>query len=94
MDGELIYNIINDFYSDDTLPVSEDMNLKETFGEGSECSRLSEKMYQAKLNLCQKLGEEENAELEIIFDCMERIMKTVSLKMFECGTKQASETEQ
>lgn len=94
MDGEVIYNIINDFYTDNTFPVSEDMKLKEIFGEGSECSRLSEKMYQAKLNLCQKLGEEENAELETIFDCMERIMKTVSLKMFECGTKQAGETGQ
>lgn len=94
MDGEVIYNIINDFYSDDTFPVSEDMKLKEIFREGSECSRLSEKMYQAKLNLCRKLGEEENAELETIFDCMERIMKIVSLKMFECGTKQAGVTGQ
>ena len=94
MDGEVIYNVINDFYTDNAFLVSEDMKLKEIFGEGSECSRLSEKMYQAKLNLCQKLGEEENAELETIFDCMERIMKTVSLKMFECGTKQAGETGQ
>lgn len=89
MNGEVIYNIINGFYDRNTFSVSEDMELEEMFQEGSESGQLLEKMYQAKRNLSDKYTEDENVELEIIFDCMEQIMKIVSLKMFDYGKMQA-----
>lgn len=89
MNGEVIYNIINGFYDRNTFSVSEDIELEEMFQEGSESGQLLEKMYQAKRNLSDKYTEDENVELEIIFDCMEQIMKIVSLKMFDYGKMQA-----
>lgn len=89
MNGEVIYNIINGFYDRNTFSAPEDMELEEMFQEGSESGQLLEKMYQAKRNLSDKYTEDENVELEIIFDCMEQIMKIVSLKMFDYGKMQA-----
>lgn len=89
MDGEVIYNIINGFYDRNAFPVPEDMELEEMFQEGSESGQLLETMYQMKRNLCSRYNEDENAELETIFDCMEQLMQIVSLKMFDYGRMQA-----
>lgn len=85
MSGEMIYNIINGFYDENTAVLPETVKLEEVFAPGSECGILADRIFEMKQSICTKLGVEEDAELEMIFDDMEKIMKIVSLKMYEYG---------
>ena len=48
-----------------------------------------EGVYQAGRNLCERLGEDEDEDVEIILNGMERITRLVSLKMYEYGRREA-----
>lgn len=48
-----------------------------------------EGVYQAGRNLCERLGEDEDSDVEIILNGMERINRLVSLKMYEYGRHEA-----
>lgn len=85
MKGEMIYNIINGFWDLNAVSIPENMDLTDEFAEGTECCKLIDKVYQAKKNICEKLREDENVDIEIIFDGMEEIMRIISLKMYEYG---------
>lgn len=85
MNGELIYNFINGFYDENVVAPPDNMCLEDAFADGTECNKLLEKMYQAKLRLCEKIGVNEDVDVEIIFDSMEEIMKIISLKMYYYG---------
>lgn len=93
MRGEMIYNIINGFYDSNAVSIPENLKFTDAFAEGTECSELANKMYQAKVNICEKLGEDEDVDLEIIFDSMEAIMKIISLKMYEYGKLESTYME-
>lgn len=42
-----------------------------------------EKVYLAKQNLCRRLGEDEDKDIEILISSMENIARLLSLKMYE-----------
>lgn len=59
--------------------------IEDEFAEGKECCLLYESVYQAGQNLCERLGEDEDSDVETILNGMERITRLVSLKMYEYG---------
>ena len=42
-------------------------------------------MYQAERNLCERLGEDEDEDVEAILNGMERIARVLAMKMYEYG---------
>lgn len=46
---------------------------------------LYEGIYQAERNLCERLGEDENEDVETILNGMERITRILAMKMYEYG---------
>lgn len=44
-----------------------------------------EGVYQARKTLCERLGEDEDADVEIIINNMEKISRLLAMKMFEYG---------
>lgn len=85
---ELIYDKMNGFLSEGVLFLPEGMIVEDEFAEGKECGILYEGVYQAKQNLCSRLGEEENRDIETILDGMEKIARLVSMKMYEYGRRE------
>ena len=63
--------------------------IEDEFAEGKECCLLYEGVYQAGQNLCERLGEDEDEDVETILNGMERITRLVSLKMYEYGRREA-----
>ena len=59
--------------------------IEDEFAEGKECCLLYEGIYQAERNLCERLGEDENEDVEAILNGMERITRILAMKMYEYG---------
>lgn len=89
MQKELIYDKMNGFLTDGLPFLAEGTVVEDEFAEGKECCLLYEGVYQAGRNLCERLGEDEDSDVETILNGMERITRLVSLKMYEYGRREA-----
>ena len=89
MQKELIYDKMNGFLTDGLPSLAEGTVVEDEFAEGKECCLLYEGVYQAGRNLCERLGEDEDEDVETILNGMERITRLVSLKMYEYGRREA-----
>ena len=73
MQKELIYDKMNGFLTDGLPSLAEGTVVEDEFAEGKECCLLYEGVYQAGRNLCKRLGEDEDSDVETILNGMERI---------------------
>ena len=89
MQKELIYDKMNGFIADETLSLPEGTVIEDEFAEGKECCLLYEGVYQAKQNLRERLGEDEDSDVEAILNGMEGIARLLSMKMYEYGWQEA-----
>ena len=89
MQKEQIYDMMNGFLVEEALFMPEGIVIEDEFAEGKECCLLYEGVYQAKQNLCERLGEDEDRDVEAILSGMERIARLLSLKMYEYGRREA-----
>lgn len=85
MQKELIYEKMNGFLKDEIFLIPKKIAIEDEFAEGKECFHLYEKAYLAKQNLCRRLGEDEDKDIEILISSMENIARLLSLKMYEYG---------
>lgn len=89
MQKELIYDKMNGFLTEGMSFLQGGAAIEDEFAEGKECCLLYEGVYQAGRNLCERLGEDEDSDVETILNGMERITRLVSLKMYEYGRREA-----
>lgn len=89
MQKEQIYDKMNGFLAEGMISAPEGIAIDDEFAEGKECCMLYEGVYQARRNLCERLGEDEDSDVEIILSGMERIARLLSLKMYEYGRREA-----
>ena len=89
MQKEQIYDKMNGFLTEATLSVPEGTVIEDEFAEGKECCLLYEGVYKAGRNLCERLGEDEDSDVEAILSGMERIARLLSMKMYEYGRQEA-----
>ena len=61
------------------------VEVQDEFLEGHPCENLYEEIYERKKRICDKLGVEEDKDLEFLIDLMDDITKNVSMKMYEYG---------
>lgn len=89
MQKELIYDKMNGFLTDGLPSLPEGTVVEDEFAEGKECCLLYEGVYQAGRNLCERLGEDEDSDVETILNGMERITRLVTMKMYKYGRREA-----
>lgn len=85
MQKDIIYDVMNGHLTEDAFSMHQDVAVADEFADGKECARLYEEVYRAKLELCRRLGETENREIEIIIRNMERISRVLAIRMYEYG---------
>ena len=85
MQKEQIFEKMNGFLTEELLILPEQHVIEDEFAEGKECCLLYEGIYQAERNLCERLGEDENEDVEAILNGMERITRILAMKMYEYG---------
>ena len=59
--------------------------VQNAFAPGQPCAELYRQIYEAKCRLCDRLGEEENDDLESILDCFFEINRQMCLRMYRLG---------
>ena len=59
--------------------------IDNAFAPGSHCATLYAEIYQANQRLCNRLGVEEDPDVEQIIDNFFEISRELSFRMFQCG---------
>ena len=59
--------------------------VQNAFAPGQPCAKLYRQIYEARCRLCERLGEEENDDLESIFDGFFQINRQMCLRMYRLG---------
>lgn len=83
----LIYDLMTGSINLKELPPSQNLCITNEFENGSICDTAYANAYEAKNRICQKLGVEEDKDLESIIDNLLTISRHLSLKMYEYGNQ-------
>ena len=76
--AQLIYNRLMGYEEQTIL----ELPVENLFAEGSRGDGLYEEIYAANLRLCQRLGVEEDRDIQLILDRCDQITRLVAEKMF------------
>ena len=61
--------------------------VENAFSVGSRCAVLYEQVYASKQRLCDRLGIEEDEDVEELIDCLLEISRELSIKMYSYGVQ-------
>lgn len=78
---------MNGIWDLEKCPVPERSMVKDEFGEGTVCSILYEEVYNANRRICEKLGVEEDKDVELIIGNLLKIGEYQSMKMYDYGAQ-------
>ena len=79
--AEMVYNRLLGH----NLMETEVYQVENLFEEGSRCDELYQEIYEANLRLCQRLGVEEDRDIQTIIDAFWEINRLVGEKMYRHG---------
>ncbi|MDO5390193.1 MAG: hypothetical protein Q4F24_03755 [Eubacteriales bacterium] len=87
---KMIYELMNGFITDEAAAMSDVLGVHNEFKKGKmfECS---ERLYGAKDRVYDKLGVDDDPDIEIMLDCFETITEELCYKMYDYGMKFAKE---
>lgn len=77
----------------DRISLVGDVEIENEFSENRECEQLYGEVYNAKLRLAEKLGEDEDADIEQIINCMSKILRILAFKMYDYALKIQNEND-
>lgn len=83
---ERIYNLMCGYYDLETYSAKEGMLVKNEFENESECQKLLEEIYRARLRLFERLDVEEDKDILEIVEGYEQLCRYLAYKMYEYGT--------
>lgn len=93
MQKEMIYQIMNGDMDLDRISLVGDLDIENEFSENRECKQLYGEVYNAKLRLAEKIGEDEDADIEHIINCMSKISRILAFKMYDYALKIQNEND-
>ena len=82
---ENVYEAVCGEYADEADYVIQNVRIQNEFEEGKNCCEAYKQVYEANRRLCERLGVDEDPDVEMIIDSMFAITRTVGEKMFEYG---------
>ena len=82
---ENVYEAVCGEYADEADYVIQNVRIQNEFEEGKPCGEAYKRVYESNRRLCERLGVDEDPDVEIIIDSMFEITRTVGEKMFEYG---------
>ena len=84
---ENVYEAVCGEYADEADYVIQNVRIQNEFEEGKTCSEAYKRVYEANRRLCERLGVDEDPDVEMIIDSMFTITRVVGEKMFEYGAE-------
>lgn len=80
-------DIVYDLLSGTRIQQPGDPEIENLFEIGRECEQLYTQVYDANLHLCQRLGVEEDTDVETIINALLRIGKLTGKRMYYYGAE-------
>ena len=80
-------DIVYDLLNGTRIRQPNDPIVENLFAEGRECELLYSQVYDANIRLCQRLGVEEDADVEIIINSLLRICELTGKRMYRYGAE-------
>ena len=84
---EEFVDIVYDLLSGTRIRQPGDPEIENLFEIGRECEQLYSQVYDANLRLCQRLGVEEDADVETIINALLRICALTGKRMYHYGAE-------
>ena len=85
-----VANKVYDLLTGEDISAAELPDVENMFADGRTCEELYAAVYEANLRLCERLGVQEDPDVELIINSLLRISRLLSLKMFQYGSKYQS----
>lgn len=82
---QLIYDLMAGYYDLDRVQFPECKIVEDEFVEGKPCEELYRQVYEARVRLCERLGVDEDKDIQTIINCMDDISRILAMKMFDYG---------
>ena len=79
--------IIYDLLTGETMPQIGDPIVENMFADGRTCEQLYSQVYEANLRLCERLGVQEDQDVELMINNLLQISRLLGKKMFAYGVK-------
>lgn len=87
---EWIFALMTDAVYIERYPITEGSEIENLFAKGSDCDCAYEEVYEAKCRLCQRLGVQEDKDVEDIISNLLWIGKSMAMKMYDFGARFSS----
>ena len=82
---ENVYEAVLGVYADEGDYVIQNVRIQNEFEEGKPCREAYKRVYESNRRLCERLGVDEDPDVESIINYMFDITRTVAEKMFAYG---------
>lgn len=82
---ELVFDLMSGSLDLKNYPVAESEYVENEFSKGSFCDEGYERVYRANRRLCERLGVEEDKDVECIIDDLIDVGRYLALKMYDYG---------
>lgn len=82
---QLIYELMIGLYDLKQVQFPESKIVEDEYAEGKPCDELYRCVYEANRRLCERLGVDEDKDVETIINCMNDISRILSMKMYDYG---------
>lgn len=83
---QLIYELMIGAYDLEQVQFQESKIVEDEFAEGKPCAELYRSVFEANRRLCERLGVDEDEDVETIINCMNDIAHILAMKMYDYGT--------
>lgn len=82
---EMLYYLMIGAFDLENYPMAESQYVENEYEEGNFCAIAYEEVFNAKLRICERLGIDEDNDVEIIINNLLDIGRHLSMKMYDYG---------
>lgn len=84
---ELIFDLMSGTIDLERYPYPSGIIVENEYAKGKTCEKLYAEVYDANRRICERLGVDEDQDVETIISCMDEICRVFAYKMFDYGAK-------
>lgn len=85
MNPDIVYHILTGRVDLKKTVVPANVEIPDMFAKGTECTRLYNEMYKARIRLENRLGTTDDPEVQYMIECMEAMNLVLAKEMYRLG---------
>ena len=85
MSPDIVYQILTGRVDLEKTVVPANVEIPDVFAKGTECGRLHNEMYKARVRLENRLGTTDDSDIHCMMECMEAMSRYLAKEMYRLG---------